>query len=125
MRGTSNRNAPPLSRFHPDAADFPARLSFFLADSSSLMAWGNFEAAKAIVEPVPSRGAPRLPTRDAQGLPGGPGNSSRKNVQLNETISFHGAICIVALCRGTHDSEVEQSTILLGFATWTRKSWIS
>jgi hypothetical protein len=46
----------PLACFNRYAADFAVLLSFFLADSSSLIAWDNFEAAKTIDEPVPSPG---------------------------------------------------------------------
>src|SRR5712692_2732829 len=71
-----------------------------VCSSDLLIAWGNFEAAKAIVAPVPSR----VPTVADPGIPKDvlevPSIHLRKNGQWNQEISSHGAICIVASSYG-------------------------
>lgn len=77
IRGTSNRNVP-LDCFNRYVADSPAQFCFFLRDSSNLIAWGNFKAAKTIVTLVPPRavptaadpGCPRASWRSRQSISG-------------------------------------------------------
>jgi hypothetical protein len=76
--------------------DFPTDSALFLDSFFPLIALDNLQAAKAVVEPAPSRGSPQEALGHSGAAAGGPSDPSQNNGQLNQEISFHGAICIVA-----------------------------
>jgi hypothetical protein len=121
LQPTSSQLLPTLVYFLPNSADFrlPVPTESFLMlyiDTSWCYMHSNMKRRVNAKRLPPLRGKTsqrspeekRLPPRGAHGVPGGPGNPSQNNGQPNQEISFHGAICIVALCRGAYDSNVRQ-----------------